>query len=261
MRFSLLGFLLMTSVAWATTPPPNATVFPKIDQSTSGWDSCTGACAGGVTANAFWMAQNQTTPSLDGSSTLFHVDGKAFTDVLFYNKLGPHDSFTHFQSDFWVNVDSNSTIIGQALEFDTFQFVNGREYMFGTQCDYAAGVWEVWNAQSLTWQKTRVVCPKFVPNVWYHITWNFHRNNGGFFFFNKNQFYDNFTVVQFDAHNNVVSNNTYVLNLQYPSGALPVGWTDTMGIQFQVDLNSLAGVNGNPSTINEYVDKVTVTAW
>jgi len=157
-----------------------------------------------------------------------------------------------------VNVDSNSTIIGQALEFDTFQFVNGREYMFGTQCDYAVGLWEVWNAQGGTWQKTPVACPKFTPNVWYHITWNFHRGKR---FNNQNQFYDNFTVVQYNANNNVVSKSTYILNLAYGSAPLPAGWNDNMGIQFQVDLNGQAGVNGNPTTVSEYVDKVSVTAW
>jgi len=258
MRFLLLAFLLLGSVICATAQPSNATVFPQIDDSTSGWGSCTGACAGGTSANAFWMAQNQTTPSRDGASTQFHVDGPAWTDVLFFNKLGAHDSFTHFQSDFWVNVDSNSAIIGQALEFDTFQFVNGREYMFGTQCDYAVGLWEVWNAQGGTWQKTPVACPKFTPNVWYHITWNFHRGKR---FNNQNQFYDNFTVVQYNANNNVVSKSTYILNLAYGSAPLPAGWNDNMGIQFQVDLNGQAGVNGNPTTVSEYLDKVSVTAW
>jgi hypothetical protein len=258
MRFLLLGFLLMSSAAWATTPPSNATVFPQIDDSTSGWGSCTGGCAGGTAANAFWMAQNQTTPSLDGASTQFHVDGNAWTNVLFWNKLGAHDSFTHFQLDFWVNVDSNSAIIGQALEFDTFQFVNGREYMFGTQCDYATGLWEVWNPQGGTWQNAGVACSRFTPNVWYHITWNFHRAARGA---NKNQYYDNFRVVQYDANNNVVSNRSYSLGLAYGSTALPSGWNDNMGIQFQLDLNGQAGVNGNPTTTSEYVDKVSLTAW
>jgi hypothetical protein len=258
MRFLLAGLLLMSSVAWATTPPSNATVFPQIDDSTSGWGSCTGGCAGGASASTYWMAQNQTTPSVDGASTQFYVDGPAWTNVLFFNKLGAHDSFTHFQLDFWVNVDSNSTIIGQALEFDTFQFVNGREYMFGTQCDYAAGSWEVWNPQAGTWRNTGVACPKFTPNVWYHITWNFHRSGRGN---NKNQYYDNFTVVQYDANNNVVSNKTYSLNLAYGSTALPSGWNDNMGIQFQLDLNGQSGVNGNPTTTSEYVDKVSLTAW
>jgi hypothetical protein len=34
-----------------------------------------------------------------------------------------------------------------------------------------------------------------------------------------------------------------------------------MGVQFQIDLNGQAGVNSNPTTISEYVDKVTLTAW
>jgi hypothetical protein len=262
MKSFLSGMLLLiASAASATTPPSNATVFPQIDDSTNGWGSCTDpACSGGTaSASVYWMQQNQTAPSLDGASTQFYVDGPAGSNVLFWNKLGAHDSLTHFQSDFWVHLDSNSTIIGQAFEFDTFQFVNGREYMFGTQCDYANGLWEVWNAQSGAWQNTGVRCPKFTPNVWYHITWNYHR--GARLSNSKNQYYDNFKVVQYDANNNVVASHSYSLNLVYGSAPLPSGWNDNMGVQFQMDLNSQAGVNSNPTTISEYVDKVTLTAW
>jgi hypothetical protein len=259
MKYLLAGLvLLIGSAAWATTPPSNATVFPQIDDSTSGWGSCTGGCAGGNSASTFWMQQNQTTPSLDGASTQFYVDGPAWSNVLFWNKMGAHDSLTHFKFDFWVHLDSNSSTIGQAMEFDTFQFVNGREYMFGTQCDYGTGAWEVWNPQAGTWQKTGVACAKFTPNAWYHITWNFHRSPH---LNNKNQYYDNFRVVQYDSNNNVVANNSYSVNLAYGSGPLPSGWNDNMGVQFQMDLNGQAGVNSNPTTISEYVDKVTLTAW
>lgn len=261
MRFSLAAFLLLLcSTSWAV-PSSNttSTVFSSIDDSTSGWGWCTGAgCAGGASASSYYMAQNQTSPSKDGASTQFYVDGPAATNVLFWNKLGAHDSLTHFQFDFWSQFASSSTTIGQAFEFDTFQFVKGREYMFGTQCDYAVGLWDVWNAGAGVWERTSVACPKFTPNVWYHITWNVHRSAASG---NKNEYYDSFTVVKYDANNNVVANNTYTLNLVYPSTTLPSGWTNNLGVQFQIDLNSQSGVNGNPSSTSEWVDQVSLTAW
>ena len=251
--------LLFCSMAFAGTPSTRTTVFSNIDDSTTGWGSCTGSgCAGGNSASTYYMAQNQTTPSKDGASTEFYVAGGAYTNALFWNKLGANDSLSHFTFDFWAQLDSNSTTIGQAFEFDTFQFVKGREYMFGTQCDYASGMWEVWNAGAGVWQQTPVACPKFTPNVWYHITWNVHRSTAPG---NKNMYYDGFTVVQYDANNNVVSNNSYTLNLVYPSTTMPTGWTDNMGVQFQIDLNAQSGVNGNPSSTSEWIDQVSLTAW
>jgi hypothetical protein len=259
MKFSLLGCLLLCSAAWAATSSGGTTVFSNIDDSTTGWGWCTGGgCAGGASASSYFMAQNQTSPAKDGASTEFYVDGTAWTNVLFWNKLGAHNALTHFQFDFWSQFDANSTAIGQAFEFDTFQFVNGREFMFGTQCDYAAGVWEVWNAGAGAWQQTAVACPKFTPGVWYHITWNVHRSSGKG---NQNMYYDGFTVVQYDANNNVAANHTYTLNLVYPSTTLPAGWNDNLGVQFQIDLNGQSGLNANPSSTREWVDRVSLTAW
>ena len=49
-------------------PPTNAIVFSNLQQR-SGWQSCgSSSCAGGSGTTAYWMAQNQTTPSLSGSS-------------------------------------------------------------------------------------------------------------------------------------------------------------------------------------------------
>jgi hypothetical protein len=204
------------------------------------------------------VAQFQTQPSRDGASTKFYVDGPAWTDVLFWNKVGAHDDFTHFQFDFWVQVDTNSTTIGQTLEFDAFQFAKGVEYMFGTQCDYATGVWEIWNQRGGRWMNSGIACQKFVPNVWYHITWNFHRNT---YWWDRNMYYDNLTIERYDANNTLAARNTYNLYRAYAPGPMPAGWSDDLGVQFQVDLNGQAGINGNPSTITEYVDQVKLTAW
>src|SRR5437868_7819756 len=151
---SFLPVLLFTAVAFSST------TYYNIDDRTTGWGWCTDpSCAGGQnSASAYWMAQFQSTPALDGNSTEFYVANTSqYADVLFWNKLGPNDAVTHFQWSFKVQVDAAS-VAAQALEFDIFQFVGAQEYMFGTQCNYAAGLWDVWNGGGQKWVHTAVPC-------------------------------------------------------------------------------------------------------
>jgi hypothetical protein len=67
--------------------------------------------------------------------------------------------------------------------------------------------------------------------------------------------YDKFTVVQYDAKNNIVASNTYPLNLAYPSGPLPKGWDAVLGVQFQMD------ANWNGGQMQEYLDQISLTVW
>jgi hypothetical protein len=251
-KINLLGlclFLLAASAAWAqTTPPANATVFANLDDNQN-WGSCT-SCAGGLNDAVYWMAQYQTSPSTDGASTQFYISGQQYSDALWWNKVGAHDSFRNFQADFWVQVDSDSQLYAQALEFDTFQFRNGVEYMFGSQCNYANARWQVWNQQTGKWINTSISCPQFTPNVWYHIIWSLHRGN------DRKMHYDSLRVTQYASDNKtVVSNQLYTLNVAYPSGPMPAGWDDDLGVQFQLDLNASGG------SFSEWVDQVKLTAW
>ena len=240
------------AVAQIAPPPTNATVFSNLDDSPNGWGSCTN-CAGGTLAGTFWMAQYQTTPSVDGDSTQFYLSGSSWTDVLWWNKLGAHNSFTNFQTDFWIMFGSDAVANAQALEFDTFHFVKGREFMFGTQCDYAYNAWDVWNQQAGQWIKTSIPCGKFTANVWYHIIWQFHRGSTPK---DKTMHYDALNIVQYAKDGvTVVSNQTYQVNLAYPSGPLPTGWSDDLGVQFQMDSNA------NGGTMTEWVDRVKLSAW
>ena len=253
-RILLLCLVLSACAALGqTTPPSTATVFSNLDDSPTGWGSCTDCAGGGALAGMYWMAQFQTTPSVDGDSTQFYLSGPAWTDVLWWNKLGAHDSFTNFQTDFWVMFGSDAVANAQALEFDTFQFVRGREYMFGTQCDSAVNAWDVWNQQAGKWITTSIPCGKFTANVWYHMTWQFHRSSTQR---DKNMYYDALTIVQYGSDGKtIVSNKAYQVNLAYPSGGLPSGWSHDLGVQFQMDSNASGG------TMTEWVDRVKLTAW
>lgn len=45
----------------------------------------------------------------------------------------------------------------------------------------------------------------------------------------------------------------YVLNLTEPSGPLPPGWSDNLGVQWQLDTGSA------PLSFNEWIDSVKLT--
>jgi hypothetical protein len=72
-------------------PPADAVVFDDV-QNTKNTGSCdTASCAGGSGSGTSWVAFNQTTPSLSGSSTEFLNSGTGF-DTLWYWHLGANNS-------------------------------------------------------------------------------------------------------------------------------------------------------------------------
>jgi hypothetical protein len=241
---SLLGLCIFTtSFVLAQTTYSNIDDIQKYAPPT-GWGSCT-SCAGGAnTVDSYWMALNQTTPSLDGASTEFHMTAsKQWADVLFWNKLGPNTSATHFTWSFYFRVSSSSTNLA-ALEFDIFQFIVPVEYMFGSQCTYTTGYWDVWNASTHKWVQTSLGCTKFTTNTWHHIVWNVHRTTT-----DNKMHYDSLTI----------DGVQHTLNIAEPSGALPSGWSNMMGVQWQLD--GPGNLNLLPITANEWIDKVSLKVW
>ena len=234
MRTATLLFLLLLAASFVQAQR----TYSNIDDLQSGWGSCS-SCAGGANvADVWWMAQNQTSPSLDGGSTQFYMSAsKPYADVLFYNKLGPNNSATQFTWDFWFQVDSAS-LNAEALEFDIFQFIVPTEYMFGSQCTYSTGQWDVWNAGIHKWVPVAVPCPRFTANVWHHIVWQVHRTRN-----NKMMHYDTLTI----------DGTKYTVGVAEPSGALPAGWSDMMGVQWQLD--GPGNPNLLPISFNEWIDQ------
>ena len=232
----------------------SAQSYRNIDDSTSvdnggpgavGWGSCINCSGGKDTVGSISTAPFQTTPSIDGASREFYISGAAYTNGLWWYKVGPNDTVSNFQFDFWVYF-SSSTRSAQALEFDAFQFNKGSEYMFGTQCDYASGTWDVWNAKAGSWFHTSTACTEFLPNTWYHLSWRFHRTSP-----DNSEHYDSLTIASFGSGR--PSMKTYNFNLAFPSAPMPSGWTDNMGVQFQMDVASTG------TTMEEWVDEVTLT--
>jgi len=183
------------------------------------------------------MAPNQSAPSLSGSSFELHNSG-VWSNALWWNKLGPEDTATNFLWEFYFQVDGASATAAQALEFDVFQFLDGYNYMMGTQCDYASGLWEVWDEANDRWVKTKVACPKFSPGVWHHVQWYTKRIPG---------------TVQYTFVTLVVDGTAYSIDQTY--SAKNVGWAKNVGVQYQLD------VNATGQAYHEWIDQVTLTVW
>jgi hypothetical protein len=219
------------------SPPPQATSFHNL-QTSSDWASCnTSDCSGGSGVGTYWMAQKQSTPSLSGSSMEFNNSG-AWGDALWWNKLGPQPDATKFLWDFDFQLDDASLTAAQALEFDTFQFLDGYNYMMGTECNYASGRWDLWDEAGGHWRQTSVTCPQFQPDVWHHITLFAQRAPGATTYM--------FVTLSIDGTN-------YALNQSY--SAKDVGWDGQIGVQYQLD------VNASGQDYQEWVDNVTLTTW
>ena len=253
-KLALYLALLLSSAALGQTKYP----YPNIDDSTAvddslagaiGWGSCV-TCAGGGGNATISSSPFQTRPSMDGTSRDFYINGAAYTNGLWWYKVGPNDSVSNFNFDSWVFFNSG-TQYAQALEFDTFQFISGQEYMFGTQCNYALpGTWSVWNQGGHQWVPTNVACTRFKFNTWYHLIWTFHRTSP-----DNYEHYDSLTIEQYNGAGKLASSNTYNFNIALPSGPTPSGWTDNLGVQFQMDI----GPTG--TSMEEWVDEVTLTVW
>jgi len=220
------------------TPPSNAVVFNNIQQMTAGWNACNSAsCAGGTGEGSYWQAFNQTSPSLSGRSMELFQDGY-WSNALFYRHLGANDNVTNFLWDFQVQVDGASIGAAQALEYDAYQFVGGYNYMIGTECNYAAGVWDTWDEATGHWLHTTIPCKKFTTGSWHHVQWYMTTNH-------TNHTYTYKTLV--------VDGVSYAVNQTQPAKYL--AWGDNLGVQWQLD------VNASGTGYHEWVDNAKLTIW
>ena len=217
--------------------PSTAKVFSNVEDMTS-WESCD-VCAGaggqGPTT-PHWMAQFQSTPSLDGSSAEFFVGGSTpYAAALWWKQLGPIDSATHFVYE--MNFYLTDVSAPQALEFDANQSVNGKKYIFGTECDFhGAKTWRVWDS-TLHWQDTGVSCTAAqTAKVWHNLRWEFERTGGG---------HTHFIAVTVDGVRRVIDR---FYNPQ-SSGVRE------LNVAFQMDGNSTM------TDYHAWVDKIKFSAW
>lgn len=219
------------------TPPDNA-IFVNNIQNRGGWNWChDSGCAGGSGNGSYWMAQNQSNPSQSGSSTEFFNSG-TWANALWWNKFGANDGARNFLWDFWVYLDDSYQRAAQTTEYDIFQFVAGYNYMMGTQCNVAAGVWDTWNASTGHWIHSSIRCQRFSSNAWHHIQMYITTNT---------------SARTYTYHTLVVDGNSSPMNITAP--ALYNGWSHNIGAQWQLD------VNATGQGFHEWVDNAKLWYW
>jgi hypothetical protein len=220
------------------TPPADALVFGNIQEMRSGWGFCdSAACAGGRGNGTAWQALGQSSPSLSGSSMELYRDG-VYSNALWWHKFGADNRATNLLWDFYVQLDQASLTNGQALEYDAFQFVDGYNYMVGSQCDYGAGVWDIYDKAGAHWVHTTIACKKFAPDTWHHIQWYMTTDHTA----------HTYTYVTL-----VVDGESYSVN--QTEGAKSDGSGDNVGVQWQLDVNSSGG------GYHQWVDQASFTVW
>jgi hypothetical protein len=220
--------------------PSGALLIDNIDQK-SGWAHCSDCAANPSDPTpplASWsFSQWQNTPSKDGSSMKMSISGSTpYANVLHYIKFGDKSAYRNFIWEFWIygNSDMNNA---QNLEFDLWQSVSNRKYMFGTQCNYWKKIWQGWDETLNKWIDTSIPCPKFPTGQWTRVKWYFQRT------WDSKLHYVSVTV----------NNTTYKVDRYWPSKS--TSWANSSGIHFQQDMN------GSAADYTMWADRVRVWMW
>jgi hypothetical protein len=231
----MIGSLLLAASAFATTTDYDV-------QTYGGWGSCA-ACAG-INANGsvvgYWMKQWESSPSLDGKTTEFHIEsGPAYSDVLWWKQLTTNyttvNDAHHFVYDTYFYLKNPSA--AQNLEFDVNQFINGKSFIFGTQCNIRGGhVWDVWNNVKKSWVSTGIYCATPSAYTWHHVVIAVERT------------WDNklhYISIALDG-------NTHYINWYYDP--ISTSWQG-ITVNFQMD-GDYAG-----TAYSTWIDKLKLTWW
>ena len=242
--YSTSGTSTTTTTSLIPKPPSTAKYLNSIDQM-SGWTACS-KCANTTSATSYWYKQWVGSPSLDGASMQTYIKGSynAWADDLFVKTFGDqtwarHIEFTmHFLWNAPKTKQANGAYVVQAIEFDARMLIGNFKYLFGTQCDYGHGTWDIWNNTSRYWYHTSVPCQKWGPNSWHTVTWYFTIDNT-----NK---YLHYVALSVDG-------KQYSVNKSMAAGAVP--YNKQFLIQFEQDTDQA----GDPWYL--WADKIQVALW
>lgn len=211
------------------------TTTPNVDQK-SGWQACT-SCAGssGQTDAVNSFAQFQSSPSMDGKSMTFSIGGTTpYRNALWHVALGATTAH-HFIYDVYFYIKNPAA--SMALEWDLNQYIGGKAYIFGVQCNVQSShTWDVWDPYYGHWRSTGISCPQFPSYKWNHVVEEFERTT------------DNRLHFVAITYNGV---KHYVNKYYYPHGTSWYG----MGIDYQMDGNS------SQTNYSTWLDKINVTQW
>jgi hypothetical protein len=205
-------------------------------QRMSGWQSCV-ACAGANAAGpaaSISTASGVSSPSLSGNSRVFHIaSSKPYADALWWKQLGAANGATNirYDVDFYLQAPQNA----QALEFDNNQANGKMRWIFGTECNIAAGHWDVWGNTAGNWISTGVPCAMPAAFKWHHLTWEFKRTATTL----------TYIAVTLDGVKHFV-NRTYTGRKSS---------VNELNVAFQMDMR------GNHAAFGAWLDNVKLTYW
>jgi hypothetical protein len=174
----LTALLLLTQAAFAG----GAKTWYDIEDM-DGWQACS-ACAGedGDGPVAVYWTRKDNSPSQDGSSREFFLGGGTpYSNVLFSKRLSGDASFIrakrHFIYDLYFYYKGPSSAV-QALEFDINEHIDGKSYIWGTQCNVRAGhTWDIWVNIDKKWVSTGIYCGTPQTYKWNHVVLEMERTS------------------------------------------------------------------------------------
>jgi hypothetical protein len=253
---ALAGFyvgILFSALSLAQTPFGDQGVSARnVDDSMKGWKpvcvlpTCNPG-GSGIPTKTFQTVGHKT-PSKDGSSMEVSITGPSYSNALWTYRAGADDSATSFSTSLWVYPTGAASVAG-SFEFDQFDFSSSTrvEFMWGSQCNQVNHLWQVFDQLHGHWMNTSVKC-SLTANQWHHVQWDVHRVDGdtdrcsGM----PCMYYDTLTV----------DGKVYPVNVKYPAGHLPGGWSSSVGFQVQIDI----GATGSHVTVDEFIDEADFTA-
>lgn len=228
--------LTLMAIASLMTLSSSAQTVKSGIQKMSGWENCA-ACAGSGGAGpsaSLSTAAGVASPSMSGGARVFTISSShAYADALWWKQLGAVNSATHLVYDlyFYIKSPQNS----QALEFDANQANGSKRWVFGTQCNIAAGVWDVWGNGAGKWISTGIPCKMPSAFKWHHLTWEFSRGASNL----------TFVALTYDGVKHYV-------NRTYPGKASS---THELNVAFQEDMKS------NHASYSTWLDNVSLKYW
>lgn len=235
LRKSLLAMMLL-AVMTAVSGSASAQTIKSAIQSMTGWqhcDACAGNNASGPAASVT-MAQHQTSPALSGNSTRYTIASSTpYADGLWWKQLGAVNTATNLVYDLYFYIKTPQ--YSQALEFDANQANGNHRWVFGTQCNIAAGVWDIWANAAGKWTSTGIHCSAPTAFTWHHLTWEFKRSGN----------YVTFVAFTYDGVK-------HYLNKTYPA---KTSGSQELNVAFQMDMRS------NHVTYSTWLDKVSLKYW
>jgi hypothetical protein len=163
----------------------NAVTRDLLDDSTAGWQVCSG-CGGGGGGNGV-MSTVVSSPSEDGTAMHFTTIGESGiiggygTSYWWKTHSSPPAakiSYVRYEFDLYIPAAYVNT--PQAIEFECQQRLNGNIFNFAWQAEYygtTSNRWRTFDYANSAWQDSGLALTRFSGDTWHHVIAEFHIDN------------------------------------------------------------------------------------